>query len=112
MGINATATALAIHANRVLLYDLTDPHDLNEIETVDAVVSADETARDVRGPRSGATGLQYEHGHRRKNYHGSGALTPSTGLPTRGVSGLPPSGLGIPSSTEWRYTFAGKFGNL
>lgn len=43
-GIRATATALARHANRVLLYDLADPHDLSEIGTVDAVVTADESA--------------------------------------------------------------------
>lgn len=43
-GIEATAKALARHANRILLYDIADPHDLSEIGAVDAVVAGESVA--------------------------------------------------------------------
>ncbi len=37
-GVTATARALSRHANKILLYDLSSPRDLSEIEKVDAVL--------------------------------------------------------------------------
>jgi NadR type nicotinamide-nucleotide adenylyltransferase len=38
-GTAAAALALARHANRILIYDLSDPHELSRIRTIDAVVT-------------------------------------------------------------------------
>ncbi|MFP4151573.1 MAG: adenylyltransferase/cytidyltransferase family protein [Alkalispirochaeta sp.] len=43
-GATAAAVALARHANRILLYDLSDPHELSGIKMIDGVV----TTRDDR----------------------------------------------------------------
>jgi len=41
-GTTAAALALARHANRILLYDLSDPHELSGIQQIDAVVTTRE----------------------------------------------------------------------